>query len=99
MKKQKSVLGEATALPRASRAQGRRSHGDVCACLLTCKSIEPLPSTSYMRNAHWSFSLGVPADVTSIAQRNSYRMQHTEKKKETRKKTGKRKNERPLGLH
>lgn len=39
--------------------------------IVTCRSMEPLPSTSYMRNAHWSFSFGVPAEVTSIAQRNS----------------------------
>lgn len=44
--------------------------GDV-RMIVTCKSMEPLPSTSYMRNAHWSFSLGVPADVTSIAHKNS----------------------------
>ncbi len=31
----------------------------------------PLPSTSYIRNAHCSFSSGVPAEVTSIANRNS----------------------------
>ena len=43
----------------------------------TCKSIEPLPSTSYIRNAHWSFSFGVPADVTSIAHRNSYHLSQT----------------------
>ena len=31
----------------------------------------PFPSTSYIRKAHFSFSLGDPADVTSIANRNS----------------------------
>ena len=45
----------------------------------TCKSIEPLPSTSYIRNAHWSFSFGVPADVTSIAHKNSYHARQTNK--------------------
>lgn len=34
-------------------------------------SMTPLPSTSYMRKAHFSFSSGVPLDVTSIASRNS----------------------------
>ena len=49
---------------------------------VTCKSMEPLPSTSYMRNAHWSFSLGVPADVTSIAHKNSCLKKKKYKKKE-----------------
>lgn len=34
-------------------------------------SITPLPSTSYIRKAHLSFSSGVPLDVTSIASKNS----------------------------
>lgn len=34
-------------------------------------SITPLPSTSYIRKAHLSFSSGVPLDVTSMANRNS----------------------------
>jgi len=39
--------------------------------VISCISITPLPSTSYIRNAHFSFSSGVPLDVTSIAKRNS----------------------------
>jgi len=39
--------------------------------VISCISITPLPSTSYIRNAHFSFSSGVPLDVTSIASRNS----------------------------
>lgn len=39
--------------------------------VISCISITPLPSTSYIRNAHFSFSSGVPLDVTSIANRNS----------------------------
>lgn len=34
-------------------------------------SITPFPSTSYIRNAHFNFSSGVPLDVTSMASRNS----------------------------
>lgn len=35
-------------------------------------SITPLPSTSYILNAHFNFSSGVPLDVTSMASRNSW---------------------------
>jgi len=47
------------------------SYGTWTIFVISCISITPLPSTSYMRNAHFSFSSGVPLDVTSIANRNS----------------------------
>lgn len=40
--------------------------------VISWMSITPLPSTSYIRNAHLSFSSGVPLDVTSIASKNSW---------------------------
>lgn len=33
----------------------------------------PFPSTSYILKAHFSFSSGVPLEVTSIASKNSCR--------------------------
>lgn len=41
--------------------------------VISWMSITPLPSTSYILKAHFNFSSGVPLDVTSIANRNSYR--------------------------
>lgn len=41
--------------------------------VISCISITPLPSTSYILNAHFSFSSGVPLEVTSIASKNSWK--------------------------
>lgn len=62
--------------------EGNNSSALICeifSMLRTCTifviswmSMTPLPSTSYMRNAHFSFSSGVPLEVTWMACRNSY---------------------------
>lgn len=39
--------------------------------VISWMSITPFPSTSYILNAHFNFSSGVPLDVTSMANRNS----------------------------
>ena len=39
--------------------------------VISWMSMTPFPSTSYIRKAHFSFSSGVPLDVTSIANKNS----------------------------
>jgi len=43
--------------------------------VISWMSITPLPSTSYIRNAHFNFSSGVPEDVTSMANRNSCKIE------------------------
>ena len=75
--------GSINARPDDYRKGRQRDSGLACAHV-TCKSMTPLPSTSYIRNAHWSFSSGVPADVTSMASKNSlnpqpHRPEHVEK--------------------
>ena len=41
--------------------------------VISGKSIQPFPSTSYILKAQLSFSSGLPLDVTSIANKNSYK--------------------------
>ena len=62
------------------KQQGNKQH--YVTVQLTCTilviswmSITPLPSTSYIRNAHFNFSSGVPEDVTSMANRNSCKIE------------------------
>jgi len=66
---------------RSSHTNALKQHGNkyhhvtvqlTCTILvISWMSITPLPSTSYIRNAHFNFSSGVPEDVTSMANRNS----------------------------
>jgi len=70
---------------RSSRTNAFKQHGNkyhYVTVQLTCTilviswmSITPLPSTSYIRNAHFNFSSGVPEDVTSMANRNSWKIE------------------------
>jgi len=68
-----------------SHANALKQHGkkyQYVTVQLTCTilviswmSITPFPSTSYIRNAHFNFSSGVPEDVTSMANRNSCKIE------------------------
>lgn len=44
--------------------------------VISCISMTPFPSTSYILKAHFNFSSGVPLDVTSIANKNSWKRKH-----------------------
>uniref|UniRef100_A0A915HW33 Uncharacterized protein n=1 Tax=Romanomermis culicivorax TaxID=13658 RepID=A0A915HW33_ROMCU len=46
--------------------------------IISFSSIVPLPSMSYIRNAHSSFFSGVPLDVTFMAKRNSLKSMQPE---------------------